>query len=125
MTDDKDREAAKLVHRDDVDMDLVEDIMEHFAETHPGFKVVFAGDTPEGELPEGLLESSSQLQEMFEQSLEDGLCIDCGAVMPNYDSIDSDENWKPAEGWRYFTDITTKEITSWQCPECDAKEQEN
>ena len=42
------KDFLKPVHRDDLDADVVKAIEEQFAESHPGMKVVFAGDTPGG-----------------------------------------------------------------------------
>ena len=46
MTEDN-KDAFRLIHRDDLPFDLVEKIEQQFAETHPGMKVCFAGDMPD------------------------------------------------------------------------------
>ena len=113
-------QQPKLLHRDDVDMELVHQLEAEFAKTHPGAKVVFAGDSG---IPPELAEQLQRFAEARERALAEGRCIDCGKVMPNWPPPE-DENveWDLADGWTYFKDLATGEPIAFQCPECDAAE---
>jgi hypothetical protein len=111
------------IHRDDIPLEAMEKIERFVQEQFPGMKVKCAGDHP-GELPEELKEQIELIEKAFKHSMMHGLCIDCGAQMPGYDSIATDDNWEPVEGWRYFKLVSTGEPQGWQCPGCDQKENE-
>lgn len=113
------------IHRDDVPMDLSQEIERQFAESHPGMKVVFVGDLP-GELPPEVAERVAAIERLHMESLFNGACLDCGAKMPNWPETPEgmDDTWQPAPGWRLFTDMRTKEPSAWQCPACDTKDGE-
>lgn len=110
----------KLIHRDDLDPDVLADIQSRF----PGMKIVCAGDAPEGALPPSVADALAALQKQHDESMVYGTCIDCGAVMPGYPPPEADvpADWKPVEGWSWFTNDATGEIFCWQCPDCDAKD---
>ena len=117
-------EERKLIHRDDIDAETMQGFEAKFAEMYPGFKVVCVGDS-QGELPPHLAEVVEAIEAKHVQSLLIGTCLDCGKQMPDYPkrTEDMSDNWKPAEGWRWFTDMATGEISAWQCPECDQAEE--
>ena len=108
--------SDKLIHRDDVDMEVIEKLQEML----PGAKIVFAGDIPEGQVPEGMQEAIEALNARFAKSLCEGLCVDCGKKMPGFPPEDWD-SWKLPDGWCRFTGLDGKPH-SFQCPECDAEE---
>lgn len=108
-------------HRDDLPMDVVEDLEKKLQELYPGYKVVFAGDQPGGP-PLELNDAYKAFQKMADKSLLNGTCIDCGKQMPDYDP--QREDWDKAPGWSYYTNTGNGEFMGWQCPECDAEEQD-
>ncbi len=62
-----------------------------------------------------------QHQQFIQQqhySLLNGTCIDCGIPMLNYQNLDTDENWKPEEGWLCYTPPDKVDPAFWQCPSC-------
>lgn len=107
-----------LVHRDDVPPEALQQLQEQY----PDFKIVCAGDQPEGSLPEDLQAAIKELEARHRKSLDEGSCIDCGAKMPNYPPTTDAEwdAWELPEGWRYFSDSYGP--TAFQCPACDAKD---
>lgn len=115
------QDKPKLVHRDDIDMEAMQAIEKMLKEKYPGMAVVCAGDLSEGRITQDLQDKIESLQMAFAESMAFGKCIDCGTVMPNYDGLESDENWQPAKGWVWFENPDGSP-QSWQCPECDAKE---
>lgn len=110
----------KPLHRDDLPMDIVEELTKQFQELSPGSQVRFLGDAPDGQVPKKVQEIMEKLQQKFEHDLMMGLCTDCGKAMPNFDKID-DEGWMPAEGWCVFNGHDG-ELAAWQCPECNESE---
>jgi hypothetical protein len=111
---------SDLPHRDDIPPDLLELLEEKFGEMLPGFKLVFAGDMPEGS------EASARNQAFAEalarkqaESMANGVCFDCGAAMPNYQP--EEEGWQPTAGWKTLRNMATDEIEAWVCPECDRR----
>lgn len=113
-------QVLKPVHRDDVDPDLLEAIEGALPE---GMRLVCVGDIPEGKVPPEIAAALHEVNKLHQDSLVNGSCIDCGQVMPNYltaEDLEDGElpkNWKPAQGWRWFTH--GEDIVAWQCPECD------
>lgn len=107
-----------FIHRDDIPMDVMEQIESQLHGLFPGFKVVCAGDIPSDELPAEL----GELHKAFVESIVNGLCIDCGEKMPNYDP--DNEDWQPEDGWQVLADMNDQP-QCWQCPNCDAKENES
>lgn len=104
----------KLPHRDDASDELLNDLAEKF----PGFKIVFAGDN-ENSLPQETLDAIKLLDEMHENSLNNGSCIDCGAQMPGWPEISV-----ITEGWKYFTEVGEDDPIAYICPACDEAEEE-
>lgn len=105
----------KLAHRDDLPMELVKELQEKMAELYPGLKVVFAGDAPADQQPD-MTEFFKAVEIRAARSFADGTCIDCNALMVNYDPDNDD--WKPDEGWGKFTRMGTEEFMGWQCGKC-------
>lgn len=113
-------EEPKLVHRDDMDMDVAEEMVARMQEMFPGFKVVFAGDQPD--LPDEVKQAAIDLEAHMKEARESGKCIDCGAQMPNFPPTGDIDKWEPPEGWRFFTGPEGR-LQAWQCPACDAAEE--
>ena len=118
-------EPKNLIHRDDMDMGDAEELVRHLQEEHPGLRVVFAGDVPDGQLPPAVREAAAQIEEAFQHSMLTGACLDCGAVMPNYPKPGEDmaADWQPAEGWKHFQMRGPDGLIAWQCPDCDAADE--
>lgn len=121
----EEKKPSEFIHRDDLDMDVMAEfeaaIKEQFGDQ---FQVVCAGDVLEEELPPELLASFQKQREEEEWKFFHGKCIDCDAVMPNFSEVEKDD-WHPAEGWKWFTDHKDEDkIVAWQCPQCDAADQE-
>ena len=106
----------KPIHRDDLDPEMLAMLQEKF----PGFKIICAGDLPEDQITDRLKDAMAKIETKSSESVINGTCIDCGAVMPNYPPDSAD--WEPAEDWRYFTAHNREDIVAWQCPECDNKD---
>lgn len=120
----------RLLHRDDLPFEVVEELEKQLAEKYPDRKIVFAGDAPEGSLPPEFTGAVEKTMQRFAESVAGGLCIDCGAAMPNYPEMQTimddgfPEDWQPADGWYHFEDARGA-IMGWQCPACDAAEDED
>lgn len=112
---------SKLAHRDDLPMDVVAQLEAKMAELYPGYKVVFAGDAPAHKQPD-MADFLKAIEERAERSLAEGICIDCGAKMPNYHPDQPD--WIHAQGWHYFTQTGTEQFMGWQCEKCDAADKD-
>lgn len=110
-------DEPNLIHRDDLDMEVVEGVTAKLQEMFPGMKVVFAGDEPD--IPEDVKRAALEIEAHMHKTLMEGQCTDCGKQMPNFPP-DSDD-WEPAEGWCCFSG-PDGEIAAWQCPECDVAE---
>ena len=108
----------KRTHRDDLSPEVLEQLQGMF----PGYSIRCAGDAPTGSLPEHVTAMMEALEQKHRQSIINGTCIDCESPMPGYNPDDDD--WEPAEGWRWFTqgEGEDSEIVAWQCPACDAAE---
>lgn len=105
-----------LIHRDDIPMDLMEEIERMF----PGKMVVCAGDQPGGAVPLEVKEAIAATTKKFEESLREGLCVDCGAKMPGYPPHDWD-TWTLPDDWQLFTNMRGGP-QAFQCPRCDAED---
>src|SRR5947199_924463 len=96
------RPSMEPIHRDDLPMDVAEEMVKKLQELHPGFKVVFAGDQPGGVTPE-LQAELDALLEAQQRAFADGRCMDCDKQMPGWPWKDGAPDQLP-EGWAYFTD---------------------
>jgi hypothetical protein len=114
----KDAMPEKLIHRDDIPMDVMEDIQELF----PDMKIVCAGDIPEGQIPEDMREAIATIEAKFLKSIVEGKCVDCGKKIHDFPPVDWSV-WKLPDGWRYFTDFSGSP-QAFQCPECDREDGE-
>jgi hypothetical protein len=111
------RKPVKLVHRDDVPMQLTEQVVAHMQEQFPGYKVRFAGDYPEGELPPEIIAAHAELEELFGRSLASGMCVRCKATISGYPngSKTISESSAP-RGWKLFRDMSGQP-EFWECPD--------
>lgn len=112
---------GQLIHRDDLPFEIVEELEEKFADLFPGMKVRFAGDLPDGEVPQNVLDALAAINQKHDTSLVSGSCLDCGRTMPGFD-LDEDEFDLPP-GWRIFNG-DNGEPCAFQCPECDTEDNE-
>lgn len=110
------------IHRDDVPMEVMEEFEKYIKEKFPGAKVTCAGDQP-GELPPEVQEHMQAIEQLFQDSMLNGTCLDCGAQMPGYNPLEDD--WEPHPSWHYFKNTSDNTPMGWQCPACDAEEREN
>lgn len=108
--------SDELIHRDDLPMELLEQIQASFPE---GVKLICAGDLPF--LPPGFKEMLEAEQEKRELAFSEGRCTDCGAIMPDWPPRE-DDDWDITPGWRWFTDHAGDPVAL-QCPACDEKEE--
>ena len=106
--------SAALCHRDDIPMDTMEQLEAHFAETHPGMKLVCAGDNPDA-IPEHVKEHLIQFHEAGRHSLATGTCFECREQMRNYSPMT--EGWRPESGWNFMR-LGNGKAAFWLCPEC-------
>lgn len=114
---------SEPLHRDDMDPEMLQALEQQFQELYPGYKVVFSGDAPmDSEAARKDAEVRELIDRKSHESLARGTCFDCGAQMPDY--TPEQEDWQPAQGWRHFNDFKTGEITAWQCPACDAQDED-
>lgn len=110
------------LHRDDLPMELVEQLEKELAEKFPGVKLVCVGDVP-GEMPpeiQALIDEANQKQY---ESLCHGTCFDCGAKMPDYPDNFQEipDDWRPPAGWKVLTEVGSGAPAGWICPPCDQK----
>lgn len=106
-----------MIHRDDVPFEEIEK-MERMVREQTGdenLKLRFSGDIPESELPEGLAEKIKMIEEINEESVQRGFCIDCLQAMPIYRAWD--ESWKPDDGWLCMF-YPNGEPAGWMCHFC-------
>jgi len=68
MTDEKE---SKLIHRDDVPMDVAEELVTKLKELHPGMKVVFVGDVPTDEQDNN---KGVETAKVLSKAMKNGVC---------------------------------------------------
>lgn len=115
----------KLIHRDDLDMQDVQQIEAYFAEHYPGMKVMFAGDA--ATLPDEVLADLEKLHLKYAQSLLDGTCVDCGKKIPGEWPPPEEGDWHCPPGWFFlcefeFDEESGENVSSpvaLTCAECD------
>ena len=95
----------KLIHRDDLPMDLAEAVVGALKGVGgDNKKVVFAGDLPEDQQAE-CADMLRRIEEQESRAIAEGLCRDCGKRVPG--------NWPPTpdaggqefklpDGWRWW-----------------------
>ena len=105
------------IHRDDLPMDVAEEMVKKLQELHPGCKIVFMGDQPGGVPPE-MQADLDQFAQAQERAFAEGRCMDCDKPMPGWPSQGGAPDQLP-DGWTYFTDLKDQPM-GWLCPECDA-----
>ena len=104
----------RLIHRDDVPMDVAESIVADLQAMYPGYTVQFAGDSGNPKAAE----AAKQLGDELAKLLVEGRCMDCGRQMEGWPGAEMADDWRPNEGWCHFSDYND-ELMGWQCPECD------
>lgn len=104
---------------------LPPELLAAMQEKFPGMQIICAGDVPNMALPPGLIADLEELERQHARSLGEGRCLDCDCQMPDYPATgEAMETFKPAEGWTWFTNTATGDIVAWQCPDCDARDQQ-
>lgn len=123
---DDDISNLKFPHRDDFDHELLKEIEAQFAITHPGMKVVFAGDLPGGSaIPEEILKSMDALTDKWREDFIHGRCTDCGFVMVDWKERMEDTSLPAlAPEWGVL-ECTDKEVPPrLLCPTCNKLDDE-
>jgi hypothetical protein len=124
MENNPEDKKRKPLHRDDIDMDIAEEITYKLSEMFPGFKIAFAGDVPEAEGDE-VNENVELLNKKFEDSLNKGICFDCGRQMDKVPQNEKEIEQKRKEGWGTLGSFGDDTITAWICPKCENEEWED
>lgn len=107
-------------HRDDFDMEVIEEMEKKVKEVHPDAKIMFAGDCPEDQLPPQIVEAMEQLEKKTFHSMSEGRCMDCDKQMdvpPPWDDDEALEGWQHQEGWSVFHNNDMPAF--FVCPDCD------
>lgn len=104
-------------------MDLVAELEAAFAESHPGFNVVFAGDI-QGGMPPQVAAAMAEMTQRGLSSLSNGECWTCGKKIPAI-WPPADEGWKWPEGWGVITDTLTDDPFALECGPCGESECDN
>jgi len=144
MTNEEDREwdeeaiisESGEIHRDDLDLDVVEQLERYMEERYPGSKLIFSGDIPEDERDEEHVQKYAMQAEMIDAKMalsrNFGYCNDCGLKMDGFPKVtlypDDPKKWnddceqymtqKFSEGWGYTTSYKTGQLLCFICPEC-------
>ncbi len=106
----------KPTKKEDIPEDVRKELEKQLSELYPGMEIKYAA-----ECPPPSEEAQKQIQQMHRKhqlSIRDGTCVDCGAKMPNYEDLEENDDWKPAEGWSWFTEPNDTVPLFWQCPAC-------
>jgi hypothetical protein len=119
--------VKKMIHRDDVPLELVSEIERQMAEKFPGKKIVFVGDVPENELPQGIKEAMEALDEHWKHCFVHGLCVDCAAKLPGIWPPPEEGDWDLPDGWKVMYEGLGEENGGEEdaepvgliCPRCD------
>lgn len=127
------------IHRDDVDMEVVEALERYMAAEYPGKKMVFEGDVPDDKRPKDTMWQMKKEMLHYKQSLSTnyGYCFDCGKEMegfPKASQYDNEESWnadvepfvteKQGEGWNVAVAPNLR-VMCFECPECTAENNAN
>lgn len=116
----KNRRDVPLLHRDDIDFRVVEEMNKCLEEQSPGLKVNFAGDLP-GCLPPGFQEAIEQFNARVADLFYYGKCVDCECEIPGVarkaDGSLSAEGFDLPEGWDCYYDRNNTPV-AFQCPAC-------
>jgi hypothetical protein len=117
---DESHASPRGAHRDDLDYPVAEGIEEAFKSIFPGVKVVFAGDMPEGSIPEEVLAQMRAIEERSARSLAEGRCFDCDKQIPGPwpPSQNDDGGATLPEGWSYYSNAGDGGGML-ICPECE------
>lgn len=113
-----DKKKAKLAHRDDVPMDVVEHLERQFAESHPGKKVMFAGDHEQA-IPPEVRAKIDEVARRTVESRENGTCFCCRKPWDGYDAWIADQK-SPHPGWHLCWDVNG-EPSHIMCDACDER----
>lgn len=109
-----------MIHRDDLNFELVESMEAYYAEVEPGKKLVFAGDLPEGSFPE-LEEDFRKNGELADASFRNGTCLSCLSKIEDYGILS--DGWEPPEGWQLLHSVVDQR-QCWICPDCENMQEE-
>lgn len=111
----------QLLHRDDIPMDVAEEIVAMLKKAHPGYEVVFAGDTPES-YQQAMAPASQRFTDAVCRAFADGCCFYCGKAMQGIPD-EADElawvDWKPPQDWGFISIGPSDDSPIIiECPDC-------
>jgi len=126
MTDDK-QDPPPMLHRDDVPMDIAEDLVAKLKEVgeemtgHP-VKVIFAGDMTDeqrAKVPPSMIESMQKLHDQLWKEFGKGLCHVCKTQYPGeWPPPENDAEWEQCH-WAYYDNDSEESPPLIVCPKCE------
>lgn len=115
-------DPSKLVHRDDLPIDVAEQVVSAIQNEFPDHKVVFAGDLP------ATAENAAEVERVMGYIAdcgERGVCYGCETPIPNIPQTDDPAAW---EAWRIPEDwvclsfgLGEDSPIGFLCPACEDK----
>lgn len=113
-----DDKKPPLIHRDDIPMDVAEDLVSHLKELYGNdITVQFAGDS-NTEMPQDMIEAHTKMNEHFRKCFVEGLCHICGARFPGAWPPEDGDDWS-LQGWAYYTSDSEDQVPLLVCPDCE------
>ena len=124
MMDKNDKNDLPLLHRDDIPMEMAEDLVAKMKELYgDDIKVKFVGDATTKELealPKEFLEAQKKFYDHTVKCFVQGLCHSCEAKFPGEWPPTDEENW--LQGWSYYSIDSEKQPPMLICPKCEDEE---
>lgn len=127
---DQPQKEPPLLHRDDVPMDLAEDMVTKMkkAAKEQGMgdvKVQFIGDLTDeqkAKLPPGMMEGIARLHDKLVKHFVNGECHVCGKKFPGeWPPPEDGENYS-LQDWSYYDSDHESHPPALACPECEEDE---
>ncbi len=112
-------DSSKMLHRDDLPMEVAEGMIEAIQKLHPDCKVVFAGDVP-GEIDPAVQDAIDLLEYATWRSFSEGRCFDCQTKIP-IPWPPEEEDWKEPDDWNIYVEGNFP-CPMIICPDCEGTE---